>query len=460
MRELVIEEGITTIKQYIFYNCSNITSISLPSTVTTIEVDAFYNAARLGKVIINSLESWLSIDFANPDANPLNYSQLYLNEQEIFELVIPETIENINDYAFYKCSSITSLQVQSGTINVGDYAFYYCHNLTKVTIAESVKNIGASAFENCENLNELNIAEGVETIGDNAFAICKKLKFVTFPTTVKTIGKDALSYCYSLASVTLPFIGEAVDGTQNTSLEYVIGGYNGHYSTFTNITVTSAHTIYKKAISGWYYLKEITLKEPLQIIQDEAFENCNNLLTITIPNSVTTIGKNILNNCDKLNSVKIPYVGQNSSGIGVTCFGYLFGASSYYSQSSSLPSTLKYVTVTGTTTIPDYAFYNCSSLISIDLPKTLEIIGDYAFYGCSNLTGIVIPKNVTAIEKSAFTSCYNLKVVTFKYPYDWYVTRYEGYTWGTSIATTNSSTNANNLRSDYDDYYWYRQNNN
>ncbi len=140
-------------------------------------------------------------------------------------------------------------------------------------------------------------------------------------------------------------------------------------------------------------------------------------------------------------------------------FGYLFGASGYYSNESCVPSTLKTVTITTTTNIPDNAFYNCKTLETINLPNTLETIGEYAFYNCSHIDIIVIPINVTTIEKYAFTNCNYLERVTFKYPYDWYVTRTYGSTFGTNLGILSDTyTNSDNLTYNYDDYYWYRSN--
>ena len=131
-------------------------------------------------------------------------------------------------------------------------------------------------------------------------------------------------------------------------------------------------------------------------IEDEAFNNCEVLTSVTIPESMTSIGSEAFYNCTSLTSITI--------GSGVTSIG-----SGTFSGCSSLTS----VTIPeSVTSIGSSAFSDCSSLTSITIPNSVTSIGNYAFYGCSSLTSITIPEGVTSIGEVAFSHCSSLTSIT------------------------------------------------
>ena len=130
---LNIPDGVTTIGAKAFYGCSSLTSINIPADVTSIGQEAFYYCSRLSSVYITDLSAWCDIKFNDYCSNPLyRGTQLYLNNEELTELVIPADIKRIKDYAFYGCKSITKVTMGEGVTSVGVQSFRECSSLTQV----------------------------------------------------------------------------------------------------------------------------------------------------------------------------------------------------------------------------------------------------------------------------------------------------------------------------------------
>ena len=203
IEEFTIPNSVTRIGSDVFWSCSDLKSITIPNSVTSIGEWAFASCRCLTKTnYTGDIAGWCGINFGNYSANPTAYSHnLYINDVEVKDLVIPNSVTSIGMYAFYGCSGLNSVNIPNSVMNIGDRAFEECSILTSVTIGKSVTNIGYCAFQNCRCLTSVTIPNSVTNIGEWAFAGCNDLKYVTiskhchidinsFPENCKIIRKD------------------------------------------------------------------------------------------------------------------------------------------------------------------------------------------------------------------------------------------------------------------------------
>ena len=175
--ESIVMEGImynvTCIGEDAFRWRSSLTSIEIPNSVTSIGYDAFSGCSSLTRVDITDIAVWCNIDFEGFYSNPLRYAEhLYLNGEEVKDLIIPEGVTTISNYAFSGCSGLTSVEIPNSVTSIGDEAFSHCSSLTSVEIPNSVTKIGDRAFMDCSSLTSIEIPNSVTTIGEGAFSDC------------------------------------------------------------------------------------------------------------------------------------------------------------------------------------------------------------------------------------------------------------------------------------------------
>ena len=411
LTSITIPDSVTSIGERAFYRCSGLTSITISDSVTSIGYYAFYRCSGLTSVYYTGdIESWCGITFEE-FANLLDgVRSLYLNGVLLTELVIPDTVTAIKDYAFLGYSKLTSITIPDSVTSIGASAFAYCTGLTSVTIPNSVTSIGCQAFYNCSKLTSITIPDSVTSIGNSAFYGCSRLTSVYYT-------DDIESWC-----------------------EISFGSPDAN-------PLNDAHSLYLNGV----LLTELVIPDTVTAIKDYAFVGCSNLTLITIPDSVTSIGNSAFYGCSGLTSVTIPdsvmsietYTFCDCSGLtsitigtGVTsiessAFYNCSGLESIISYSLDYPAVGNCLieakngtlivgcknsvipTDGSVTSIGDSAFGCCSGLTSITIPDTVTSIGFYAFSGCSSLTSVTIFDGVTSVENGAFAYCSGLTSITF-----------------------------------------------
>ncbi len=157
LESVVLNEGLVTIGSCAFLNCEKLSSIKIPISVKKIDEFAFVNCKSLNKAIVSDLSAWCAISFINRDSNPIFRSgKLYSDENtEVKELVIPEEVTSIGNYAFYNCDGITSVTLPSSLTSIGSSAFYACDNITSVSLPATVTAIGQDALMGCDLLTTI-----------------------------------------------------------------------------------------------------------------------------------------------------------------------------------------------------------------------------------------------------------------------------------------------------------------
>ena len=312
--KVIIENGVTSISNYAFSNCSSLTSITIPNTVTTIGECAFFGCSGLTSITIpNSVTSIREHAFSGC--------------RSLSSITIPSGVTSIGDYAFEECSGLTSITIPSGVTSIGNYAFSYCSGLTSITIPSGVTSIDNYAFSYCSSLTSITIPSGVTSISNYAFSNCSSLTSITIPNSVTSIYGYAFLNCYSLTSVHISDIAAwcnisfydnplsyahhlCMNGKEVANLIIPdgvtsIGGsaFSGCRS-LSSITIpNSVTTIGEQAFSGCWSATTLKLPDNLQLIKKETFKGCSKLKSVTIPSTVEVIYQEAFNGCNSLESV-------------------------------------------------------------------------------------------------------------------------------------------------------------
>ncbi|MBO7652421.1 MAG: leucine-rich repeat domain-containing protein [Bacteroidales bacterium] len=359
-------------------------SVTIPTSVTSMGDYAFSQCNELTSVYYTgSIEQWCGISFGIGEGNPLTCAHnLYIDNNLVTNLVIPETITEIKSYAFFGASCLRSVAIPNSVTSIGIYAFKNCSGLTSLTIPNSVTSIGGSAFENCSGLTSLTIGNSVTSIGSYAFSQCSGLPSLTIPNSVTYIGAYAFFQCSGLTG-------------------------------------------------------ELIIPNSVTRIDSDAFDLCNGLTSVTIGNSITFIGTNAFCNCSGLTSVY--YIGSIeqwcSIRFGNTASNPLFHAHNLYINNRLvtnlvIPETVTEIksyafysatclesvyfanSTTNTMSIGYCAFYGCRELTSVTMGNSVTSIGNCAFYDCIGMTSVTIGNSVTSIGNDAFSGCNGLTSVT------------------------------------------------
>ena len=374
LRSVTIPNGVMVIGMRAFYNCTNLKSIILPNSVTLIDQGAFQYCDKLTEIHISDLKAWCEIEHYNASWISTKYD-LYLNGEEITEIVIPNGITEIGSYVFSYCSSIMKVMIPNGVTAIKKGAFSNCNSLIRINLPDGIKSIESWAFADCSYLFDIIIPNGVTEIGDYAFSGCSNFSKVSIPDGVTKIGDCAFKNCANLRIITIPesvtLMGSGVlDDCDNLREIHI-----PDLALWCNIEFGPSWTVNNEGYDLYLDGEKITdlvIPSGIASIGDYAFSYCSGLTSVTIPDSVTTIGDSAFSGCIGLASVTIP---DSVTTIGSSAFYDCRGLTNI-----TIPDSV--------TTIGSSAFRRCTSLASVTIPDSVTEIGDYGFYKCSALADI------------------------------------------------------------------------
>ena len=180
LTEITIPDSVTSIGELSFSDCSALTTVTIGRGVANLGKDAFRWCTALKGVYITDLVTWCGIDFHGTDSNPLNYAEsLYLNNQLVTELTIPDEITEISYCAFLACKSLTRVTIPNSVTVIGGEAFMFS-GVRSVKLGNGIKEINGNTFRGCDSLESIEMGNGVKSIGNFAFEDCKVLTGVIF----------------------------------------------------------------------------------------------------------------------------------------------------------------------------------------------------------------------------------------------------------------------------------------
>ena len=473
IRNLVIEEGVTSITKYAFAWCQNLKEVSIANSVTAIGRYAFRSCYNLKTISI-------------PDN--VTYIGLHAFEEcsGLTAITIPESVRTFEPDVFYGCTGLTSIKWEAKYCRESDFSTSFfeniCRQITDFTFGENVEYIPSGLCRSMVNLKSITLPSSVIDIGENVFYNCRFLSpifntnvFAFLPTAymgdyeipqgIKIIAGGACENCTYLTSITIP---ESVTSIRNYSfygcnaLETIkilcksnaflntrwnisdYGIYGG--STMQNLKFVEAPAVFFDVTeSSWTScpknLTEVIVNDGelndncLHVIgrsyktlkslnvsavtnvefTDEAFKDYYNLEELLLPSSLRRVCYMMVAGCKNLKSMNIPAsveeIDQSAFEDCRSMVELTFGNQKVKSVRNSMSETESKLRKIG-----NWAFYNCHELQNITIPEGVTEIGDGAFYGCVYLEELSLPASVESVGDNTFALCAKLKKIVVNAP--------------------------------------------
>ena len=324
---------------------------------------------------------------------------------------IPDTVEYINFNVFCGCSALKSIEVDANNSEYSSengvlfnknkdtiVAYPMGKEDTSYVVPDGVLEIGMSAFHSCSKLTNVKLPDGVEIIDDFAFAFCYGLESIIVPDSVRYLGDAAFLFCIKLESVTL---GNGIAYIGNTVFSY--SAFYNNESNWENdgLYIGKYLLNVSKNVGEVFWVKGGT-----EVIADCAFSSCEKLVSVMLPETITSIGETLFYECPLIENIVV----NGNGGVYSSEYGVLYKGNSLavYPQGKA---DVKFNIPAGTDSICDYAFLGNQNLKNVILPDSVKAIGNGAFSGCSALTSVTIGENVKSIGIYAFFNCLSLKSI-------------------------------------------------
>lgn len=405
--EIIIGEQVTRIGNYAFHGCVNLTSLTIPNSIVKIGASALYSN-KVVDINITDLPVWCRIDFGTQSCS----YRLYLNGVKVTHFVIPDSVTEIKSKAFYRCLSIETISIHNGVTSIGDLAFYNCINLASISVPNSVTNIGIDAFRGCSKLSSINLPEGLTSINSGTFQGCRGLTNIIIPNSVDSIGGYAFYDCSGLTSISIPAsiksIGKSL-GSNTVQERFTFEGCSNlskveisNLAAWCNIDFENASCnplyIARHLYVEGEEVRRLNLPPEITSIGDYAFARCDSLTFVSIPSNIINIGGYAFYGCTSIDT--IIWNAKHCSDFSSVNAAPLGETNNNQVSTFIFGDSVEY--------IPANLCANIHNLSSIIIPENVNQIGPNAFLGCAGLDSVIWnARNCTDFTISPFNDSRN-----------------------------------------------------
>ena len=317
---------------------------------------------------------------------------------------------------FTNYSTLENIEMPNNIITIGSGSFENCSSLESIIIPSNVENIESNAFKNCSSLENVTFNEEIEQIGNYAFYNCSAIQSVIIPKTVTDIGIGIFAGCSNLINITV----EEENQKYHSAGNCIIETQSGELIMGCKISIIPDNgtviQINESAFQGCGMLS-LTIPNSINSIGNRAFKNCSLIESIIIPNSVLSIEEEAFSGCSSLVNVSIA---NSVIAIGENAFLYCSSIENVYINSLIDWCGISFEPGGNPLSYADNLFLGQELITELELPNDIVSIGDYAFYGYNALIDVLIPESVIDIGANAFANCEYLETIWYNgYLADW-----------------------------------------
>jgi hypothetical protein len=363
LNNVVLPDSITNVGANAFKDCSVLSSMTISKNLRSLSGNAFagtpWLAAQTDEFVMIGNKILLKYNGTSGIVEvPVTVTSIvdaFANNVNIEEVILPNTVTSIGDYAFSGCINLETVILPVSVTSITEYVFKDCRSLQKIEIPEKVTYVGNGVFQGCSQIKQILLPNGIKSIGYRTFAECSALELVSVPATVETINKAAF------------------EASPSINLKVVYGTIGEEFAKTNEIPYT------------WL----------VQKTADFSFLRSEN-------------GAELLSYIGQIYDVNVP---ENLEGTAVWKIGPGAFQESVLTRSVSLPESVK--------EIGDWSFSYMDELKSVNISDGTDKIGANAFTGSKKLSEIYIPSSVTEIGSEAFKDCPNLTIQAVSGSFAW-----------------------------------------
>ena len=420
-------KNITSIGEFAFANCSYLTELKLPEGLLSLGSNAFASCRLLaGELVI-------------PEGVTEIPNNAFQYCAAITSVKLGSQVQAIGKNAFTNCTGLTSLELPDSLLYIYDLAFSECTNLTSVKLSNNLEIIGPYAFAELPAMTTIQLPNSVTTICEGAFLNCKELNDVQMGTGVTMIDLYAFAgtKLWTASATNEVYAGNWFLGLKDTSVTtlnlredtYGLANYAFYgNSKLDDIRLPRSLRIIGNAAFSTATMTNVVIGGGVEIIGEQAFANCKKLTNIRLGDwdfvdnkfievNLKNIGNSAFQGCEALDEIDIPetvtvigsYAFKDSGIAKKASSGIVYAGNWLVGFTEEMPEG-NVVVRADTVGLANYAFYNCATLTGIEMNSNVKHVGRAAFYSCKNLTTVVLPYSLEVIEEYTFYHCNNLQL--------------------------------------------------